>query len=58
MDYNDEQKLLATGSFDGAITVSNVNFEKREKLNTIPIKELKEILKNKNIDFSDCFEKV
>jgi WD40 repeat protein len=57
LSYDPESKRIATGGFDGSVQLINVNFAKRHNLSTLSVKELKEILKVKNIDFSDCFEK-
>jgi len=57
MGFDSESNKLAVGGFSGQMKVIKLNFDKREKLSTFSVRELKDTLKSKKIDFSDCLEK-
>jgi WD40 repeat protein len=57
MHYDKDAQKLITGSYDGCVKTWNVNFERRSKVDKMTVREMKDILKQKKVDFSDCIEK-
>jgi WD40 repeat protein len=57
MYYDKKAQKLITGSYEGTVKTWNINFEKRSKVDKMTIREIKDILRQKRVDFSDCIER-
>src|SRR5690349_8446156 len=57
MDYNKQTKQVAVGSFNGNVRVYNTNINPQEVLASMKIKDLKELLRSKNLPYEDCLER-
>jgi WD40 repeat protein len=57
LTYSPENQMIIGGDYQGTVKVWRLNMERRSQLSSMSIRELKDILKAKNISFADCFEK-
>jgi len=57
MHYMAKSQRLVTGSFNGSLKVWDMNISKWRNMDSVSARELKEAMKLKGVDYSDCIEK-
>jgi hypothetical protein len=55
--YNRNLNLLGTGSFDGDLKLTKLNLDRKAQLQSMKIKELKQILEAKVTNYSPIFNR-
>lgn len=57
MHFNTPYQRLITGNYNGTIRIWDMNISKLEDMDKITVKELKEAMTRRGIDYSDCLER-
>ena len=57
MHFIEQTQKLVTGGFNGSLRVWDMNISKWANLEKVSVRDLKEAMQAKNVDYSDCIEK-
>lgn len=57
MHFDEKSSRLVTGNFSGTLRIWDMNIPKLRNPEQVSVKDLKDMMRLKSVDFSDCFEK-